>query len=108
MEYSQLEIFNSYLFLRNILGCINKKKDDSFLMGIRYTGDKILALNENSTKSILILVQNKTTKLWYIDCIYIELVPIAWHILKSVQYSKNPYLSEPAFEALKEIIKYDI
>jgi len=105
-EFSRIEIFNSYIFLRNLLGCTNKKKDDYFLIGIRYTGDRILALNENSTRTILLLEKGGRFSHWYVSTNYTELVPIATHIKIAVEKSKNPFLSEPAFEALKEVLKY--
>lgn len=106
-DFTQIETFNSYIFLRNILGCTNKRKDDALLIGIRYTGDKIFALNENSTKAILLLEKSKRLPVWYVSTPYIELTPIATHIKKAIESSKNPFLSEPAFDALKEVIKYN-
>lgn len=106
-EFSRMEIFNSYIFLRNVLGMTNKKQDDAFLIGIRYTGNTILALNENSTKAILLLERRPGDYVWFFSGTYPQLEPLANHIKKAIQNSKNPYLSEPAFDALKEILKYE-
>jgi hypothetical protein len=106
-EFSRIEIFNSYLFLRSLLGLTNKKKDDSFLIGIRYTGKEILALNENSTKVILLITYYEINKVWLFSSDYLQLEPLAKHIKKAVETSKNPFLSEPAFDALREILSYE-
>lgn len=107
-EFSRIEIYNSYLFLRRLLGLTNKEKDDSFLIGIRYSGNQILVLNENSTKVILLLEKGIATNRWHFCSNYPELEPLALHIQKAINKSRKKLPSEPAFEALKEIINYDV
>lgn len=105
-KFNRIEIFNSYLFLRKILGLTNKKKDDTFLVGICHNDNQIFALNENSNKVILLLELNATTKLWFFKGGYLELEPIADHIRKAIQSTRNPLLDELALEALQQIVNY--
>lgn len=107
-EFSRMEVYNSYLFLRQLLGLTNKQKDDSFLIGIRYTGHQILALIENSIKSVLLLEYAPRTRMWYFVGNYSELEPVGIHIKKAIEKSTNSFLSEPAYDALKEIIAYKL
>lgn len=106
-EFSRIEVFNSYLFLRTLLGLTNKKKDDVFLLGIRYTGKEILVLNENSTKAILLISYSDVSRLWLFSSLYPQLEPIALHVKGSVETSQNPNLSEPALDALKAVLSYE-
>jgi hypothetical protein len=106
-EFNHIEIFNSYLYLRSLLGLTNKKRDDAFLLDIRFTGNEILVINENSTKAVLLISYNEIIGGWLFTSQYPELEPIALHIKKAVETSKNHFLSEPAFDALKAVLNYE-
>lgn len=103
-SFSQIEIYNSYLFLRTLLGITNNKKNDTLKIGIRYTGNEILAVNEHSTKTVLLIRKNAVGS-WFFSSAYPELEPIATHIKSAIKDSSNKFLSEPAFEALQNIFK---
>lgn len=105
-SFSQIEIYNSFLFLRTLLGVTNDQKNDTLKVGIRYTGNEILAINELSTKAVLLLGCNLAMNTWFFTGTYPQLEPIAFHIKVAISKSSNPLLSEPAFEALQQILKY--
>jgi len=97
-EFSRNEVYQSYLFLKGIFNIVNNKR---FLLGIRYTGDQILAIDENGLRAILLLKQTPNND-WYFISPYPQLNPLAWHIQMAIENSSNPLLCEPAFAALKE------
>lgn len=105
-SFSQIEVYNSYLFLRTLLGITNDKKNDILRVGIRYTGNELLAINELSTRAVLLLKRNAFINTWSFAATYPELEPVAFHIKIAVTNSSNPHLSEPAFDALQKILTY--
>ncbi|MGE5085403.1 MAG: hypothetical protein ACM3MG_03825 [Bacillota bacterium] len=103
-SFSQIEIYNSLLFLRKLLGVTNDKRNQPLQVGIRYTGTEILATNESSSKAVLLLKKNAVGA-WLFSGTSMELEPISSHIERAISKSTNHFLSEPAFDALQEIFK---
>ena len=89
-SFSQIEVYNSYLFLRTLLGVTNDKKNDVLKVGIRYTGNELLAINELSTRSVLLLKRNASMNTWFFAGAYPELEPIALHISCLLYTSPSP------------------
>jgi hypothetical protein len=106
MEYTQIEIFNSYLFARNLLGLTNQLKNASFEMRVRIQGDNFYLINSESSAKLSLLRKAFPFGSWVMSSTYLELKPLSVFLT----YKMNPphfgTLENAANIALKEIIMY--
>ncbi|WP_413943784.1 hypothetical protein [Bdellovibrio sp. HCB-162] len=107
MEINRLEIIQSYITARNLLGLTNTEKNQIVSLSFEETATELFIKNGLTNKKLLLLKRKIAEGGdWKVSTTYSQLEPLAFYLMKELRVKTAHRSTERCMMAIEQLFDY--